>query len=419
MKVFEKEELPAVLPLDKRYTRTYYQDDSFVSNIRRALPRMITTVIMEEHVFPKLSHEEIDFLLQYYAKRQDTSGNYYQLKTIPYRIRKESAERILEEAGVDETQRNFISTFYHFDTDLQQYVLNDKVTEADEIKILQMIKRRDYYVGNVEKSKISAIFEPIEEIPKKDTFFANLYVPPTHKFFSPPNLKHISGMQIVEAARQFGIACNHMYGKVPFEGVTFLLLYLNSEFFQYAKMNMPIKLRAKALETKNSKSGYWNYSKLEITAYQENQEITRIEMAASILPLKVYKRLKSTQEEVYEIDPRFRILDQFKNNISVRENGRNIVSTIENISSSGFMVRCSGIHPGDLANSGQLEFFMHFDIVGFVHGTCILLWVKEDDNNEDTFFAGFRFESISELDQANVKEAINRYGRLIEEREIQ
>lgn len=178
--VFEKEELPAVLPLDKRYTRTYYQDDSFVSNIRRALPRMITTVVMEEHVFPKLNKEETDFLLQYYAKRQDTSGNYYQLKTIPYRIRKESAERILEEAGIDETQKDFISTFYHFDTELQQYVLNDKVTESDEIRILQIIKRRDYYVGNVEKSKISAIFEPIEEIPKKDTFFANLYVPADH-----------------------------------------------------------------------------------------------------------------------------------------------------------------------------------------------------------------------------------------------
>ncbi|MCT8335227.1 pilus assembly protein PilZ [Leptospira sp. 85282-16] len=419
MMVFEKEELPAVLPLDKRYTRTYFQDDSFVSNIRRALPRMVTSSIMEDHVFPNLSNEDIDFLLQYYVKREDSSGNYYQLKTIPYRIRKDSAERIVKESGIDDIQKEFISNFYQFDTELQQYVLKDKVTESDEIRILQIVKRRDYYVGNVEKSKISAIFESITEIPKKDTFFANLYVPPGHKFFSPPNLKHISGMQIVEAARQFGIACNHMFGKVPFEDVTFLLLYLNSEFLQYAKMNMPIKLRAIAKETKLSKFGYWNYSKLEITAYQENQEITRIEMAASILPLKVYKRLKSTQEEVYEIDPRFRVMDQFKNNISIRENGRNIVSTIENISSSGFMVRCSGILPGELANSGQLEFFMHFDIVGFVHGTCILLWVKEDDNNEDTFFAGFRIESISELDQANVKEAINRYGRLIEEREIQ
>ncbi|MCG6149821.1 AfsA-related hotdog domain-containing protein [Leptospira levettii] len=419
MKVSEKEELPTVLPLDKRYTRTYYQEDSFVSNIRRALPRMILADLMENVVLPKLKDEEKEFLLFYYIKRSDASGSYYQLKTIPSRIRKESADRILNEANIDDSGREFLSQFYHFDTEIEQYVLNDQVTEADEIKILQLVKRRDYYVGNVEKSMISAIFERFPEIPKRDTFFANLYVPSTHKYYSPPNLKHISGMQIVEAARQLGIACNHMFGKVPFEDITFLLLYLNSEFLQYAKMNMPIKLRVKAKEVKYSKSGYWNYSKLAITAYQENQEITKIEMAASILPLKVYKRLKSTQEEVYEIDPRFRILDRFKNNISIRENGRNIVSTIENISNSGFMVRCSGIHPGTLSTEQQLEFFMHFDIVGFVHGTCILLWVKEDDNNEDMFFAGFRFEEISDLDRANVKEAINRYGRLIEDREIQ
>ncbi|XDD42086.1 AfsA-related hotdog domain-containing protein [Leptospira sp. WS60.C2] len=419
MKVSEKEDLPAVLPLDKRYTRTYYQDDSFVSNIRRALPRVVSSEVMENVVLPKLNEEEREFLLFYYFKNTDAEESNYQLKTIPTRIRKESADRILDEANINEPGRKFLSQFYDFDKTIEQYVLKDQVKEVDEIKILQLIKRRDYYVGNVEKSKISEIFERFPEIPKRDTFFANLYIPPTHKFFSPPNLKHISGMQIVEASRQFGIACNHMFGKVPFEDVTFLLLYLNSEFLQYAKINMPIKLRAKALEVKFSKAGYWNYSKLAITAYQENQEITKIEMAASILPLKVYKRLKSTQEEVYEIDPRFRILDRFKNNISIRENGRNIVSTIENISFSGFMVRCSGIHPGDLSTQAKLEFFMHFDIVGFVHGTCILLWVKEDDNNEDTFFAGFQFEEISDLDRANIKEAINRYGRLIEDREIQ
>lgn len=419
MKVSEKEEIPTSLPLDKRFTRTYYQDDSFVANIRRALPRMISYEVFTGSVLPNLNEREKEFLLPYYRERTDATGNYFQLKTIPYRIRKESAERILKEANIDEAGRDFLSQFYHFDEGIEQFVLNDTVTEADEIRILQLIKRRDYYIGNVEKSMISNIFERFPEIPKKDIFFANLYIPPNHKYYSPPNLKHISGMQIVEASRQFGIACNHMYGKVPFEDVTFLLLYLNSEFLQYAKMNMPIKLRAKAKEVKLSKSGYWNYSKLEITAYQENQEITRIEMAASILPLKVYKRLKSTQEEVYEIDPRFRILDRFKNNISIRENGRNIVSTIENISNSGFMVRSSGTHPGIFFAEQQLEFFMHFDIVGFVHGTCTLLWIKEDDNNEDTFFAGFKFDEISELDKANVKEAINRYGRLIEDREIQ
>ncbi len=76
-----------------------------------------------------------------------------------------------------------------------------------------MFKRKDYFIGNVEKTLISDILEKSEIIPKRNVFFANLYIPPTHKFFSPPNLKHISGMQILEAARQFGIAVNHIYGK--------------------------------------------------------------------------------------------------------------------------------------------------------------------------------------------------------------
>nr|MCU0823860.1 PilZ domain-containing protein [Leptospira sp.] len=152
--------------------------------------------------------------------------------------------------------------------------------------------------------------------------------------------------------------------------------------------------------------------------YQENEEIAKIQMAASILPLKVYKRLKNTQEEVYEIDPRFRVLDKFKNNISIRYADNKYVCTIENISLTGFMIKTDSFYPGDLSGKNDLEFFMHFDIAGFIHGKCQLLWVKEDDHNEDCYFAGFKYDTLTPLDLANVKEAINRFGRLIEDRVI-
>lgn len=419
MKLNLNEDLPKTIPLSNQYTRTYYQEDSFVANIRRALPRFVSAFTMEGSVFPKLSPEESQFVTQFYERKEHPAGDYYQLKTIPVRIRKETAIRLLGEVELAEEDKQFLESLYTWSESLERYVLKEVVTEAEEIRALQLMKRKDYYITNVEKAVLSHLLESISEIPKRDVFFANLFVPTTHKFFSPPNLKHISGMQIVETARQFGIAINHMYGKVPFEDVTFLLLYLNSEFLQYAKINMPIKLRCYAKEVKYSKQGYWNYSDLEITVYQENQEIARIKMAASILPLKVYKRLKSTQEDVYEIDPRFRVLDKFKNNLSIRFAEKNLVSTLENISTSGFMIKTNRFYPGDLVGQTGIVFFMHFDIVGFVHGTCRLLWVREDDNNEDTFFAGFQFDSLSELDKTNVKEAINRYGRLIEEREIQ
>ncbi|MDF3818948.1 AfsA-related hotdog domain-containing protein [Leptospira sp. 96542] len=419
MNITIDEELPSVIPLSKQYTRTYFQDDSFVSNIRRALPRLIPAEIMEGFGFPKLDPKQINFFLQYYELKGDNSGKYYLLKTVPSRVSRETADRLLSEADLEPTQREFLNSLYEFDSSFDKFVLKSNITEAEEIRILQMFKRKDYYIGNVEKSALSSILEPITEIPKKDVFFANLYIPPNHQFFSPPNLKHISGMQIVEAARQFGIACNHLYGKVPFEDVTFLLLHLNSEFLQYAKINMPIKMRTVCKEVKYSKAGYWNFSSLDITVYQENQEITKIQMAANILPLKVYKRLKNTQEEVYEIDPRFRVLERFKNNLSIRHEGKKFVFTIENISMSGFMAKSSGEFPHDLLGREGIEFFMHFDLAGFVHGSCKMLWFKEDPGNEDQFFVGFQFESLSKLDTENIKETINRYGRLIEDREIQ
>lgn len=109
-------------------------------------------------------------------------------------------------------------------------------------------------------------------------------------------------------------------------------------------------------DVKYNKEKQWNSSSLEITVYQENVEISKVCMAATILPLKVYKRLKSGQEEVYEIDPRFRLIDKFKNNISIRDNGKKFVCTIENMSQNGFMVKASGKHPGDLSDRDNLEF---------------------------------------------------------------
>ncbi|MCZ8342225.1 MAG: AfsA-related hotdog domain-containing protein [Leptospira sp.] len=410
-------QIPDVIPLNKKFTRTYFQEDSFVSNIRRVLPRQITKS-QYDTLCSSISEEEKTFLQNYYELKIEEFESFYVLKTIPPRISFSTANTLLESAELTNDQMEYLKSFYHFDHSIGKYILNESITEADEIKILQMFKRKDYFIGNVEKTLISDILEKSEIIPKRNVFFANLYIPPTHKFFSPPNLKHISGMQILEAARQFGIAVNHIYGKVPFEDVTFLLLYLNAEFLQYAKINMPIKMRTITKEFKMSKSGHWNYSKLDITVYQENEEIAKIQMAASILPLKVYKRLKNTQEEVYEIDPRFRVLDRFKNNISIRYADNKYVCTIENISLTGFMIKTDSFYPGDLSGKNDLEFFMHFDIAGFIHGKCQLLWVKEDDHNEDCYYAGFKYDTLTPLDLGNVKEAINRFGRLIEDREI-
>jgi hypothetical protein len=413
----EKIEIPSVVPVDKLYTRTFYQKDSLISNIRRALPREISSDIMETTVFPNLSKDQKDFLLNYYWLRSDQVSKYYFLRSIPVRLSKESASKFLKETQISEENKKLLLQLFQWNKELEQYVLIPSVSESDEIKLLQLFKKKSLHIRNTEKAILSEIFERFDEIPKKEIFFANLFTPTDHVFFSPPNLKHISGMQIIEAARQLGIACHHIFGKVPFEGVTFLLHYLNSEFFQYAKLNMPIKIRAILKNQRYNKKGEWNFTDFEMTVFQENTEIAKIKMSASILPLSVYKRLKQGQAEMYEIDPRFQLVEKFKNNISIRSGLEKFVCTIENISLKGFLIKSVGSPPESFQNK-TLEFFMHFDIVGFIHGECKLLWSREDDQNDDIFFSGFEILSLSEIDLENLKESINRYGRLIEDREI-
>ena len=43
-----KLEIPDVIVLDKQYTRTFYQEDSLVANIRRALQREISVELFEK-----------------------------------------------------------------------------------------------------------------------------------------------------------------------------------------------------------------------------------------------------------------------------------------------------------------------------------------------------------------------------------
>ncbi|GBF52039.1 A-factor biosynthesis repeat-containing protein [Leptospira ryugenii] len=416
-------EIPKVIVLDKAYTRVYNQEDSFVSNMRRALPREIPLDDFEIKLKSSVSDLEYNFVLNYYEKRYNPKGDAYFLRSVPQRIRVDIAENFLSQENLKQEDRDYLLTYYDLDTVSNRYILKKTITEADEIKMLKMFRLKSLHINNVQKAMISEILEKVPEIEKKSIFFANLYTHPKHVFFSPPNLKHISGMQITEAARQFAIATCHKYGNVPFTGVTFLLQHLKSEFFQYAKVNMPIKMRAITKELKLAKDKSWNYVDMEITVYQENIEISRVSTVATILPLKLYKRLKSGQEAVYEIDPRFRPSEKFKNNISIRyrENGqiKKWVCHIENFSMGGFLVKSGGtLPPKECMENQSLEFFMHFDIAGFVHGFCKNTWTRAEGEEEDTFLAGFSITEMTEVDRENLKEAIGRFGRLIEERDI-
>lgn len=412
--------LPEILILDKAYTRTYSQDDSFVANIRRTLPREIPAGVFEHAIAASIPGEHFEFLCNYYGRID--GGEAYMLRSIPRYISAELMAQHTGDGAFAESDRQFLFRFYTLDGHQGRYALTGYMTEADEIRVLKLFNMKSLHISNVEKATVSQILSQVAEVPRKDIFFANMHVPRNHKFFSPPNLKHISGMQITEAARQFAIACHHIYGGVPLTDVTFLLESLASEFYQYAKVNLPVKMRAILKEVKLDKQNAWRNTEFEITAYQQNMEISKVITRATILPLKIYRKLKSGQEEVYEIDPRFHPNDRVRISISIRytdgDEPRKWDCRIVNFSKGGFQTRSDGKEPPLLLlQNPRLEFFMHFDQAGFVYGRCKNVWTRMDE--DDVCWAGFAITEMSGIDRETLSDAIVRFGRLVEGREIQ
>ena len=410
------------LVLDKTYTRTFSQNDSFIANIRRVLPTEIPQDVIDNSLAQSIEKEEYDFLMNYYEKKRTRGGDAYLLRIIPRRL---SAELLIdhdpgENRFTSEEQRTLLQYYAYSEAD-NMYIMKKSLSEADEISLLRIFNMKNYHKRQVEKAKISEILERVDESPKRDIFFASMHIPEQHHFFNPPNLKHISGMHILESARQFAIACHHIYGKVPVQDVTFMLESLRCEFYQYARTNLPIKMRASLKDFKQNRSKIWRVTEFEITAYQQNREICKAIIKASILPLQLYRNLKSGQDANYEIEPRYLPEERFRNNLAIRYKKSNQVSRwvcqIVNYSRNGFVARSEGQEPPfQISEDSSLEFFMHFDSVGFIHGRCKSVMFKTDE--EDNYLVEFSITEMDAIDRENLDEAISRFGRPLEDKEL-
>lgn len=412
-----------VIPVDKKYVRKIDDKNVSISNIRRSLPREINAEIFEAamQTSKDISESEKDFLLNYYKKRSRKTGEVYILRTIPVRIPIQGMKAFFEVLSIDDDKKNFLGKYYELSKTEGKFILKEEapIDEEDEIQILKILKLNGLHVSNAQKAKISEILEKItdprfEEI-KENTFYANLFIHPDHDYFIDPYVKHTSGYHLGEAARQFPIACTHLFGKLPLDGITFTLKSLYMDFVQYVSLNKSVLYKA-TMEDLKLKNGAWNAWTANIEVFQDTNLVAKMKMSCQILPLSTYKLVREDRNE-YDMLPRFRPLEKYAKNISIRNNGKKILCSIADLSTKGFGLRFVG-SPPDISKSKEFEFFMHFDGTGFIHGMCELLWSKLDPENEDQYIAGFKITEISDLDMENLKESINRFSYLMEDREL-
>ncbi|MDX1959354.1 MAG: AfsA-related hotdog domain-containing protein [Leptospiraceae bacterium] len=407
--------------VDKNLVHKTKEENVHIYNLRRALHREVDAEVFENQILSQLTKDEEEFLLNYYVKKEGLSGKpAYILRTIPVRISYDIAQSYLTNSNAEPEEIVFLNDLYKLDEEKNEYVLQRKVTEADQNKILSIFNLRNLHISDQEKYELAKIFEKISVLEKKPIFFANLFVDQSHPYFFEHPQEHVPGMLLLEAGRQFLIAGMHVFGSVPREGISFMLTKMDSKFSNYVELNYQIRLRATPIEFKVNKQGFWSYYLGTVTFYQKNKEVTTIEYEASMVPVNLFKRLR-TDKDKYDQLPRFRPIPGVENNISLRDSRKRYLSSIVNISIDGFMLKFPNDdflkeEDGTLNESKEYEFFMFFDRIGFIHGNCSLKWIEPYGDNG--IVAGYKMEKLNGIDSENLKEAIKFHFRLIDDREI-
>jgi hypothetical protein len=420
--------------VDKKLVHKQNDENVLIYNLRRALPRKIYAEIFEKIIAPQISPEEKEYLDKFYSQekfiylleKQSDLKPFYILHSIPQEIEAKSAIDILKSLRIKDGDQRHLLNYFKRDKKKNLFILKENISETDELNILKILgKFRNWYISDIQKTRISEILEKVENIEKEELFFSNMYVNLTHPFFFEHENEHVPAMMIIEAARQFLIACCHKYGNIPYSGISFILSDMKILFKSYLELNYPIKMVANLnyLKTRslhsNKEKKYWSEINVDISIYQRNIETTVITYTGKSIKSNLFKTLRRDKVS-YTQSPRFLPRYSYKNITIVDVNNNiNYFTEILDISFTGFKLKFdtdTSFFDKTLEFENNLyKFYIFFKEIGFIHGDCKNIWYQV---KEGCIIAGFHITRIGTNDSDNLKDAIKRFHYVIEEREF-
>ncbi len=393
----------------KELVHKHREENVFICNLRRGIDREIDSHMMETYYLTSLNDHDRNTLLRYYKKitaemcDDKQERECYVLRSLPYMVESSVVKEHLKR--LPHCRENaYLRKIYRRNPKTKRYHLRPSVSERDEIQILTTFGLKDLYITDREKAVLSDIFEKIEYIPRSNTFYSNLIIDTSHSYFFEHPTEHIPGMMIIEAARQMLTACSHKFGKVPLKNHHFILLDLQTRFLNYMELNYPVRLEATLEQLFTDNKGVWNDFQARVEVIQRNQMAATLLFQASIVSNRVFKRMRTTKEKTEE-NPRFKPRSGVHHHLSLRDgNGKKRDGVLKNISATGFQVTM--LEHIDTENTGDsFEFFLYFEKIGIIHGTCTLRWHEMRD---ELVNAGFHIERMDATDRFNMEEDLKR-----------
>lgn len=328
--------------IDKKLVHKNMNQNVLIYEVRKMLPRRITRDLFEEVIVKNVSAVEKDYLLQFYVP-SGVGGEKsdYILRTSTLAVKK-NIDRFLNSGNLTTEAETYLlqlaNTSDYGNAEAAGCFLAETASEMVETKVLNILGLRDYHIHDEQRMMIYRILQKFEELNWcENIFYSRMHIDTKHPFFFEHPNEHLPGMMLMEAIRQFGVACSHIFLKVPCEGVQFVLSDLRISFQSYLELSFPVKFEGRLTCTKYNRSGWLTYSDFVTEVFQNNQTVAVANIIGKNLPNELFAILRRSQipRECSRFVPRTAMP------VTVVFKDRNSAGPLEldNISFGGFCVK--------------------------------------------------------------------------------
>jgi len=394
-------------PIDKRLAHKEREENVFVRDLRRAVPALLNRELVESRILPQLSPDDQEKFLRSYLLITATDGSQsYTLSLVPFRM----PSRLLSfEEGLSpfsDSEKRTLARYYQPDETGEWHHRHNNVSEMEDVVLTHLLEGKKLGLVTEDLVGLANLFESVPGLPREPAYHAGLHIDVTHSFFFEHHNEHVPGMMVLEAARQFALACWHRFGQVPVHGYQFILNQLNSQFFDYVDLNYPAELKAEVKDLSQRPSGEWETATVVVTVTQGDSVCAEVSLPAQIVSKRSFQRLRAGRTKTNP-QHRFQPIATIHHKISLwnTETQKYHDARLVDLSLEGLGAEVPETFD-DQSNPSSWELFLYFEDVGFIRVRSALVWRRP---GKGVFQLGFRFTEVSPSDRAQLHTVIRQY----------
>ena len=399
-------------PIEKALAHKVKDENVFVRDLRRAIPGVLSRQTVETVVLPRLKENDRRFFLAYYQLVEAQPGEpSYVLFDLPHEL----PERLFGDHfdALSPAERVIVRKYYTA-TAGGVFRLSGTLTAQDNTALTRIFEQHGLSLSEDDRTSLANLLESVPDLPLEDVYHGVLRMAPTHAFFFEHPNEHVPGMMLVEATRQFGMACCHLFGQIPLRGHQFIIREIHVRFLDYVNLNYPATFKAELKSVTRRRSGEWHEVNMEIRVLQQGSVCAEMEFPAQFVSKRSFQRLRADR---HQTDPqhRFQPIENIRHEIALWNPAeqRYHKAKLWDISMEGFRVELSSSIE-DSIGSELWEALLYFEGLGFIRSPCTPLWQRQE---RDHHWAGFHFHGISKEDRDQLHTAIRQYCHVRRKRE--